>query len=337
METLYESIKSVLETARQQTVRAVNATMVNAYWQIGRLIVEDEQQGQTRAQYGTQQLKDLAERLTTEFGKGFDERELRRIRQFYLTFPIRDALRPELPWTHYRLLMRVESEAARNWYIAEAVAQNWSSRALDRQISSLYYDRLLATREADRADIRHEADEKTRPLALQPKDILKDPYILEFLDLKPDWKLYEKDLEQSLIDNLQKFMLELGKGFAFVARQQRISTESKHFFVDLVFYNYVLKCFVLVDLKTSELTHQDIGQMDMYVRLYEDLHKQPGDNPTIGLILSTEKDETIVKYSVLNGSEQLFASRYKLLLPTETELKAELERGRFLIEQTLHP
>jgi predicted nuclease of restriction endonuclease-like (RecB) superfamily len=339
METpdFYNSIKSVLDNARQYVVRTVNSTMVEAYWQIGRLIVEEEQQGNHRAEYGAGLLKYLAERLTNDFGKGFDEREIRRIRQFYRAFPIRDALRPELTWTHYRLIIKVDNEKARAWYVAESVAQNWSSRALDRQINSLYYERLLATREANRPDIRQEADEKTQPFALSPKDILKDPYILEFLDLKPDWKVYEKDLEQGLIDNLQKFLLELGKGFAFVARQQRISTESSHFFIDLVFYNYLLKCFVLIDLKTTKLTHQDIGQMDMYVRMYQDLYKQPGDNPTIGLILCTDKDETVVKYSVLNDNENLFASRYKLVLPTEAELKAEIERERFLIEQTRQP
>ncbi len=266
METLYENVKSVLVTARTSAVRAVNSAMVEAYWNVGRLIVEDEQQGQTRAQDGKQQLKYLSERLTDEFGKGFTETNLKYMRLVFLAFPIRHTLRDELSWSYYRLLTKVETPKAREWYMAEAVAQNWSSRALERQINSLYYERLLATRETDRPEIRAEADEKTRPLHLQPKDILKDPYILEFLDLKPDWKLYEKDIEQGLIDNLQRFMLELGKGFAFVARQQRISTDSSHFFIDLVFYNYLLRCFVLIDLKTTKLTHQDIGQLDMYVR-----------------------------------------------------------------------
>ena len=333
METLYISIKSVLDNARQHVVRAVNATMVEAYWHIGRLLVEDEQHGNDRAQYGKQQLKEVADRLTAEFGKGFDESNLRYMRLFFRAFPIRDTLRHELSWSHYRQLAKIDNANARAWYVAEAIAQNWSSRALDRQISSLYYERLLATRETNRPDVRQEAADNTKPLALQPKDILKDPYILEFLDLKPDWKVYEKDLEQGLIDNLRQFLLELGKGFAFVARQQRISTESSHFFIDLVFYNYLLKCFVLIDLKTTKLTHQDIGQMDMYVRMYEDLHKLPGDNPTIGLILCTEKEATVVKYSVLNDSENLFASRYKLILPTEAELKAEIERERFLLEE----
>ncbi|GAB3034454.1 PDDEXK nuclease domain-containing protein [Spirosoma pulveris] len=333
MKTFYESIRTVLDSARQNAYRAVNFAMVESYWQIGQLIVEEEQQGNNRAEYGSGLLKYLAQRLTTDFGKGFDEREMRRIRQFYSTFPIRDAVRPELSWTHYRLLLKVDNPDARAWYMAETAQQQWSSRALERQINSFYYERLLATREADRPDIKREADEKTRPLKLEPKDILKDPYILEFLDLKPNWKVYEKDLEQALLDNLQTFMLELGKGFAFVARQQRMVEGDDSFRVDLVFYNYMLRCFVLVDLKMGKLTHQEVGQMDMYVRMYEEQHKQPDDNPTIGLILCTEKNETVAKYSVLNGSQQLFASKYRLYLPTEEELMAEIERDKRLLAQ----
>ncbi len=335
MNTLYNSVKSILDTARSNAYRAVNSAMVEAYWQIGRTIIDEEQQGQHRAEYGTGLLKYLSEKLSADFGKGFDEREMRRIRQFYLMFPIRDAVRPELSWTHYRLLSKVTNEKARLWYMNEAAGQNWSSRALDRQIGTLYYDRLLATREANRPAVEAEARQKMAPLQLQPKDIMKDPYILDFLNLAVGPHLQEKDLEQALLDNLQKFMLELGKGFAFVARQQRIDTETSHFYIDLVFYNYILKCFVLIDLKVGKLTHQDIGQMDMYVRMYEDLRKQPGDNPTVGLVLCSEKDETVVKYSVMKDSEHLFASQYKLFLPTEAELKAELERETFLIEQAL--
>ncbi|CCH56187.1 putative protein yhcG [Fibrisoma limi BUZ 3] len=333
METIYQSIRAVLDTARKNTVRAVNFTMVEAYWHIGCIIVHEEQEGKHRAEYGASLLKHLATRLTEDFGKGFDESNLRYIRLFYNAFPIRDALRHELSWTHYRQLSKVTNIQAREWYMHEAAEQNWSSRALERQINAFYYERLLATREADRPVIKQEAAEKTRPLQIDPKDILKDPYVLEFLDLKPNWKIYEKDLEQALLDNLQQFMLELGKGFAFVARQQRLSADDEEFRVDLVFYNFILKCFVLLDLKMGKLTHQDVGQMDMYVRMYEDQHKQPGDNPTIGLILCTEKNETVVKYSVLNGSQHLFASKYKLVLPTEDELKAEIERDKLLLEQ----
>lgn len=333
MDNFYVSIRAILNDARTNAYRAVNFAMVEAYWTIGRLIVEEEQQGESRAEYGKGLLKYLAQRLTDDFGKGFDEREMRRIRQFYLAFPIRDALRPELSWTHYRLLLKVESPNARTWYMAETAQQQWSSRALERQINSFYYERLLATQEANRPDIKREAEEKTRPLKLEPKDILKDPYILEFLDLKPNWNVYEKDLEQALLDNLQTFMLELGKGFAFVARQQRMIEGDDSFRVDLVFYNYLLRCFVLIDLKMGKLTHQDVGQMDMYVRMYEEQHKQPGDNPTIGLILCTEKNETVARYSVLNGSQQLFASKYRLYLPTEEELMAEIERDKLLLAE----
>lgn len=333
MTNFYDEIRSILDQSRAHAVRAVNVTMVDAYWNIGRLIVEEEQQGKSRAEYGSGLLKYLAKRLTDDFGKGFDEREMRRIRQFYQTFPIRDALRPELTWTHYRLLLKVDRTDARAWYMNEAIDQQWSSRALERQINSLYYERLLATREGDRSDIRQEAEQNTKPLQLQPKDVLKDPYILEFLNLQPNWKLYEKDLEQGLLDNLQTFMLELGKGFAFVARQKRMVEDDDSFRVDLVFYNYLLRCFVLIDLKVGKLTHQDVGQLDMYVRMFEETEKLPGDNPTIGLILCTEKNETVVKYSVLQDSQQLFASKYRLYLPSEDELKAEIERERWLLEQ----
>lgn len=325
----YQSVAEILRTARSNAYRAVNFVMVEAYWNVGRMIVEEEQEGKERAKYGAFLIRDLSFRLTEEFGKGFDERELRRMRQFYQLFPIRGAVRPELSWTHYRLLIRIEKQDARAWYLNEAADQNWSTRALERQINSLYYERLLMSR--DKAPVIEEMREETAALAPMPQDFIKDPYVLEFLGLKDNLNFRESDLEQAIIGKLQAFMLELGKGFAFVARQQRISTETKDFFVDLVFYNYILKCFVLVDLKTGELTHQDIGQMDMYVRLYEDKYKSQDDNPTIGIILCTEKDHTVAKYSVLSESRQLFASKYRLYLPSEEELRAEIERERELI------
>jgi predicted nuclease of restriction endonuclease-like (RecB) superfamily len=233
-----------------------------------------------------------------------------------------------LTWSHYRILMRVEKMDARTWYLKEAVAQNWSVRALERQIHSLYYERLLMSR--DKATVTAEMQQKTAPLAPTPRDFIKDPYVLEFLGIPDAHPFREAELEQAIIGRLQTFMLELGKGFAFVARQQRIATDTKDFFVDLVFYNYILKCFVLVDLKTGELSHQDIGQMDMYVRLYEDTMKGADDNPTVGIILCAEKDHTVVKYSVLNENRQLFASKYMLYLPTEDALRRELERERAL-------
>jgi len=237
-----------------------------------------------------------------------------------------------LTWTHYRLIMRLENPSARDYYMQEAAEQNWSTRALERQINSLYYERLLTSR--NKAPVVEEMQEKTAILAQTPQDFIKDPYVLEFLGMPDSMQFRESDLEQAIIDNLKDFILELGKGFAFVARQKRITTETSDFYIDLVFYNYLLKCFVLIDLKTGKLTHQDIGQMDMYVRLFEDKMRTESDNPTIGLLLCTEKDEIIAHYSVLKESKQLFASKYRLILPTEEELKAELEREkRMILEQ----
>ena len=304
--------------------------MVQAYWNIGKLIIEEEQKGESKAEYGKQLILELSSKLSKDFGKGFGIANLKNFRQFYLTFPKSYALRSELTWTHYRLLMRVKNSKARLFYIEESISQNWSSRALDRQISSFYYERILSSKE--KLPVKQESIEKTKKLQVQPKDLIKDPYILEFLDIKQDINYLEKELEQGLIDKLQQFLLELGKGFCFVARQKRITTESSHFYIDLVFYNYLLKCFVLIDLKTSKLTHQDIGQMDMYVRLFEDKIKPAEDNPTIGIILCAHKEETVVKYSVLNDKKNLFASKYQLYLPTEKELKLEIEREREQIE-----
>jgi predicted nuclease of restriction endonuclease-like (RecB) superfamily len=251
--------------------------------------------------------------------------------QFYRLFPNLDSLRLNLTWTHYRSLLRLEDAVARQWYMDEAAAQNWNTRTLDRQISTLYYERLLASQ--DRQSVRVEAEQKTAELAPTPRDFIRDPVLLEFLGLPNSGRLLESELEDALLGNLQDFLLELGKGFAFVARQQRISTESKDFYLDLVFYNYLLKCFVLFDLKTGELTHQDIGQMDMYVRMYDDLRRGPEDNPTVGIILCAQKDKSVVRYSVLEGNEQIFATRYKLILPSEEQLRAELVREQRLIEE----
>jgi predicted nuclease of restriction endonuclease-like (RecB) superfamily len=303
---------------------------VQTCWEIGRHIVEFEQAGESRALYGKQLLVTLAKALTEEFGKGFDESNLRYMRGFFRAFPIRDAVRHELSWTHYRALMRVENGAARTWYAEEAVKQNWSSRALDRQISSLYYDRLTISK--DKQAVRDEASQKIGTEGVNARSFIHDPVMLEFLGLPETGKLLESNLEAALMDKLQSFLLELGRGFSFVARQQRISTESQDFYIDLVFYHYVLKCFVLFELKTTKLTHQDIGQMDMYVRMFDDLKRDTSDNPTIGIILCSHKDESVVRYSVLHGSEQLFASKYKLALPTEEELRIELLRERQAIE-----
>ena len=325
---LYQAITTVIQLARQHVKQVVNHQMVSTYWEIGRLIVEHEQQGQVRAEYGKQQLQQLSKRLTEEFGKGFDITNLRYMRQFYLAFPKRDAVRRELSWTHYRILVRIENPAARDWYAQEAITQNWSSRALERQIGVLYYERLLASKE--KQPVEQEAQNKTSDLIENPKDYLRDPYLLDFLNLQ-DKTYQESDLEDGIIQNLQKFLLELGKGFAFVERQQRIRTDDGDYYIDLVFYNYRLKCFLLIDLKMNKLTHQDVGQMDMYVRMYEEQKRAHDDNPTIGLILCSERNNTVAKYSVLNESKQLFASKYVTALPTEEELQQELERERELI------
>jgi predicted nuclease of restriction endonuclease-like (RecB) superfamily len=322
---LLMTLGELIRQARQRALRAVDTIQVQTCWELGRHIVEFEQGGAARAAYGKRLLSDLAKALTAEFGKGFDASNLRYMRLFYQAFPKCDALRHELSWTHYRTLQRVDSDTARTWYMNEAATQNWSSRALERQIGTLYYERLLASQ--DRAVVEQEAQHMTAANA-GPREFVRDPVLLEFLGVPGAGVLLENELEQALMGQLQAFLLELGKGFAFVARQQRISTESRDFYVDLVFYNYLLKCFVIFDLKRGELSHQDIGQMDMYVRMYDDLKRGPDDNPTVGIILCTHKDASVVRYSVLHGHEQLFASKYKLILPSEDELRAELDRER---------
>ena len=328
---LYSAIRQVLETARQSAYKAVNFAMVQAYWQIGRLIVEDEQKGEVRAEYGKKVLAELADRLTSEFGKGFDASNLRYMRLFYQAFPKCDALRHELSWTHYRLLLRVENQDARNWYMNEAVAENWSSRQLERQISVLYYDRMLLS--ADKQSTKTDAEKNLALAKLEPESIIRNPYVLEFLNLKDYPNLHEKDIEEGLINNLQAFLLELGKGFCFVARQKRIRFDDQDFYIDLIFYNCILKCYVLIDLKLGELTYQDIGQMDGYIRLYEEQYRKEDDNPTLGIVLCSNRNEAIVKYSILHENKQLFASKYLLYLPSEDELKKEIERERKLLDE----
>jgi predicted nuclease of restriction endonuclease-like (RecB) superfamily len=329
--TLVSQIAEVIRQARVHVRQSVNQAMVASYWEIGRLIVEHEQQGEARAAYGQRQLAELSARLAKLFGKGFDVSNLRNMRRFYLAFPIRETVSLELGWSHYNALARVENPAAREWYLKEAVSQNWSVRALERQIGVLYYERLLSSK--DRALVEAEAARHTAALAETRKDFLRDPYVLDFLNLPG--RFLEGDLEQAIMDNLQGFLLELGKGFAFVARQQRIHFSDEDFYVDLVFYNYKLKCFLLVDLKLGKLTHQDMGQMDTYVRLYDEQVRGADDNPTIGLVLCSEKSEAVVRYSVLAEQQQLFAAKYLPWLPSEEELKRELERERELALQRL--
>ncbi len=354
----YNSIRNILLQAREQISYTVNVAMVQAYWHIGKNIIEEEQAGKRRAEYGQKLIEALSKKLSKEFGKGFDPSNLMRMRQFYLLFPksatlrhqsgkkstlrrsgtkiagkqqILAALRRELSWTHYKLLLRVENSGAREWYMNESADCGWSTRALERQINSFYYERLLASK--SKAPVRREADQKAGKL--KPENILKDPYVLEFLDLADRSSYRESELEQALIDKLQEFLLELGKGFSFVARQKRISAEDEQYYIDLVFYNYLLKCFVLIDLKTGKLTHQDIGQMDMYVRMFEEKHRVVGDNPTIGIVLCSEKNAAVARYSVLRENKRLFASKYKLYLPSEKMLSAELRQERKALESTL--
>lgn len=346
IDALFGIAREIIEKARKNVHRAVNMAMVEAYWHIGRMIVEEEQNCKERADYGKFLIRNLSDKLTKEFGKGFSSQNLWNMRLFFQKFSalrrelkiddssdILSALRRELSWTHYKNLLRVGKPMACVWYMHEAADQNWSTRALERQINSLYYERLLLSR--DKQSVMEEAQGKTETLKPLPRDYLKDPYVLEFLNLKDRSNYRESELEQAIINNIQSFLLELGKGFAFVARQKRITTETKSFYIDLVFYNYILKCFILIDLKTCELTHQDVGQMDMYVRMFDDLEIGQDDNPSVGLILCAEKDRTIVKYSVLNENKQLFASKYMMYLPTEAELVKELEREKHLIEMAL--
>lgn len=311
--SLVDEIKSILKTAQAKAVSAVNSAMVFAYWEIGKRIVEEEQNGDEKAEYGTFLLKELAQNLSVDIGKNFDERELRRIRQFFLTFPIRDAVRPELSWSHYRSLIRVENEAARMYYLKEAIAQHWSTRKLDRNISSQFFQRMLSNQNSIQAPKKIEE--------INNLDFIKNPYVLEFLNLPANLTHKEKEIEKAIIHHLQSFLLELGKGFAFVARQKLIRTETSDFFIDLVFYNYLLKCFVIIDIKTTKLTHQDIGQIDMYVRMFDEIEKSENDNPTIGILLCADTDNVVAKYSVLNDNKNLFASKYQLYLPTENELQ----------------
>lgn len=313
--TLFNAIAKIVVEAKIAAYRNANTILLRMYWEIGNLIVEDEQQGETRAQYGKAVLKNLATQLTEEFGKGFDERNLNNIRRFYIAFPIWNAVRTELSWTHYRIISRVNGRNLREKYIKHAIEGNWNTRTLQRNIDSQYIGRIL--------DVSNTSDAKS---------FIKDPYLFEFLGFSKESAQPENKIEEALALHLRQFLMELGKGFAFVARQQHIVTDTSDFYIDLVFYNYYLKCFVLIDLKAHKLTHEAIGQMDMYVRMYNDLKKTEEDNPTIGLILCTEKDETIVKYSVLAENEKLFASKYRLYLPDESELKQLIEEDRVRFE-----
>ena len=320
-EKFYNEIKNILNIARNKVYKTANFVMVEAYWNIGKSIIE-EQGGNEKAEYGAGLIKELSKQMTQDFGKGFTVTNLKYMRQFYLMFPNSHALSDELSWTHYRLLIKVENDNARDFYMQEAAKSQWSTRQLERQINSFFYERLLSSKNKKQV-----ADEiQTLEPAKKPEDIIRDPYVLEFLGLSSNDDFYESDLEQALITHLQKFLLELGRGFSFVARQKQITFDGRHFRIDLVFYNYVLKCFVLIDLKVGDLTHQDLGQMQMYVHYYERELMNEGDNPPIGIVLCADKSESVVKYTLPEKETQIFASKYKLYLPSEEELLRELNQ-----------
>jgi len=364
---LFDRVASILEQARGSVVRAVNTNMVMAYWLIGREIVQELQAGEERAEYGKQVIEDLSSRLTVRYGKGFSTQTLWKYRRFYQVYSDRGIIlsppgiesgksdpagsesfippilspagtevagfSPYLSWSHYRALMRVKNKEARVFYEQEAIDCGWSKAQLERQIQSSYYQRILANRGEE--GLTSTVRERLPGEALSAESLINSPYVLEFLGLPDTPGLHESRLEQAIIENLQHFLLELGKGFSFVARQKKIRFDGDDFYIDLVFYNYILKCFLLIDLKMGKLTHRDVGQMDGYVRLFEDQFKVPGDNPTIGLILCTDKSEAVAKYSVLNEGKQIFAAKYLQFLPTEEQLKFEIEKERKMIEAAM--
>ena len=328
-DNVVDDICSIIESAKNYAYQSVNIALVERNWFIGYRIAEEELKGNDRADYGTEILKKLSKELKKEYGKGFELRNLYYFLQFYKTFPnILHSLNAKsntlLSWTHYRILLQVYDKKARDWYEKEAIEQTWSVRTLQRNISSQYYYRLLKS-QAKEPVIEEMKEINKEHYIMNKLEFIKNPVIAEFLGYSLDSNYSETELESSIINNLQKFLMELGKGYAFVSRQQHIHTEKEDYFIDLVFYNYILKCFVLIDLKTKKITHQDVGQMDMYVRMYDELKKSKEDNPTIGIVLCSETDADIAKYSILKGNEQLFTTKYKLYLPTEEQLKFEIE------------
>ena len=325
--SVFEDACNIIETAQKVAYSAVDLTLVHRNWLLGKRIADEELNGESRAEYGAEVIKKLSKDLNAQYGKGYTKTNLYNFYSFYKMYP--EIFHSEsgksnvkLSWTHYRVLLQVKDEIAREWYENEALKETWSVKTLQRNISSQYYYRILKTQ--DKSAVETEMKEFTSKYQTK-LEFIKNPVIAEFLGMKEDTSFLESDLEQCIIDNLQKFLMELGKGYAFVARQQHIHTEKEDYYIDLVFYNYILKCFVLIDLKTKKITHQDIGQMDMYIRMYDDLKRGEGDNPTLGIVLCADTDEDIAKYSILHGNEQLFASKYKLYLPTEEELRAEIE------------
>lgn len=335
---ILSDMREIIDSARSNAYQAVNVALIQRNWLLGQRIAEEELKGENRAEYGATLIKNLSQELTVMYGEGFDYSNLYKFVKFYKCFPeILDTTRPKsmpmLSWSHYRVLLQVEDKKARDWYAREAAQQSWAVRTLQRNVSSQYYYRLLQTQQPKA--VQDEMKELTAGYQADKLEFIKNPVIAEFLGLTPDTDFTESKLESCIISNIQKFLMEMGKGYAFVNRQQHIQTEKQDYYIDLVFYNYILKCFVLIDLKTSKITHQDVGQMDMYIRMYDELKRNDGDNPTIGIILCSDTDEDIAKYSIMHGNEQLFASKYKLYLPTEEELRAEIEtqKAMFYLQQ----
>ena len=330
--SLYQEVREIITSARQNAVRSVDFCRVQMYWQIGRRILEEEQNGKERADYGSYLLKNLAKKLEPEYGSGFSVRQLEMCRQFYRTYPIANTVCSQLNWSQYKLLISIPDEYKREYYQLEAVNNAWTKRELERQINSQLYERLLLSN--DKESVLSVARKERIPQ--QPQEIIKDPMVLEFLGLERKAEYYEKDLEQALITHLQKFLLELGNGFTFVARQKRILIEDDEFFADLVFYNRLLRCFVVIELKTEKLTHQDLGQLQMYVNYYDRVEKTPDENPTIGILLCTSKNDTVVKMSLPEDNTSILASQYQLYLPTQEQLKTEVETLMKLSDENRH-
>lgn len=325
---LYQEVREIITSARQNAVRSVDSCRVQMYWKIGRRILEEEQKGKERADYGSYLLKNLAKKLEPEYGSGFSVRQLEMCRQFYRMYPIANTVCSQLNWSQYKLLISIPDEYKREYYQLEAVNNAWTKRELERQINSQLYERLLLSNDKERVL----AVARKERIPQQPQEIIKDPMVLEFLGLERKAEYYEKDLEQALITHLQKFLLELGNGFTFVARQKRILIEDDEFFADLVFYNRLLRCFVVIELKTEKLTHQDLGQLQMYVNYYDRVEKTPDENPTIGILLCTSKNDTVVKMSLPEDNTSILASQYQLYLPTQEQLKTEVETLRRLTD-----
>lgn len=330
-----DDIRTIITRARNKAYQSINETLIRSNWEIGKRIVEEEQLGKQRADYGIQLIKSISQQLTTEFGSGYGVRNLAYFKQLYQYFPdweILHARVQNLTWTHLKSILRVTDAEARLWYLKESSEQMWSTRTLDRNVASQYYYRLLQTSNEHKDEVENEMKILTKGYADSPAMFIKSPMVTEFLGLSRDMSFSESELESAIITHLQKFLMEMGKGYAFVERQQHIITDTQDYYIDLVFYNYLMKCFVLIDLKTTKITHQDVGQMDMYVRMYDELKRTEGDNPTIGIILCSETDEDIARYSVLKGNEQLFASKYKLYLPTDEELRTEIEAQKTIFK-----